>query len=173
MWSLPATLVMFVLSLVNKWSKVAGLFNIECRHLMWIALIFFWCPWALHQGFWTISSLSCDWPLTDAPGLQKLVESLCQVSPGYWGATDWSRNQFKSISQDEVTLCIQARSRVLNIIEWHNLTIMRATFHHPIQSCASVCNVVKVTLIITRMMLSIHLSLSLPFLPFCLPSFLP
>ena len=111
-----------------------------------------------------------------APGLQKLVvdvicfqeESLCQVSPGYWGATDRSRNQFKSI---EVTLCIQARSRVLKIIEWHNLTIMRATFHHPIQSCASVCNVVKVTLIITRCYLSI--SLSLPFLPFCLPFFLP
>ena len=156
------------LSLVNKWS------------MMWIAsLIFFWCPWALHQGFWTISSLSCDWPLTDAPGLQKLVvdvicfqeESLCQVSPGYWGATDRSRNQFKSIGQDEVTLCIQARSRVLKIIEWHNLTIMRATFHRPIQSCASVCNVVKVTLIITRCYLSI--SLSHLFLPFCLPSFLP
>ena len=45
---------------------------------------------------------------------------------------------------------------------------MRATFHHPIQSCASVCNVVKVTLIITRCYLSISLSLSL----FCLSAFL-
>ena len=136
----------FLLMSMGSSSRILNHF----QSILWLALD--WCSWT--------AEACCRCYLLPR---RKFMSSQSWLLRCYWS----SRNQFKSIGQNEVTLCIQARSRVLKIIEWHNLTIMRATFHHPIQSCASVYNVV--TLIITRCYLSISLS---PFFAF-LPSFLP